>query len=56
MNTDSKQMAITQRTTKKTQSFAKKTLMNIKKSLKEVELHKKGKIELKTLDQLLDEL
>ena len=33
-----------------------KILMDIEQGLKEVKLHKEGKIELKTLDQLLDEL
>ena len=33
----------------------KKILKDIEQGLKEVKLHKEGKIELKTLDQLLDE-
>ena len=34
----------------------KKVLRDIKLGLQEVKLHKEGKIELKTLDQLIDEL
>jgi len=37
-------------------SQEKKILEDIEQGLKEVKLHKEGKIELNTLDQLLDEL